>query len=47
MKHLRPTLTMGAIGFMALVLAPAAQAQATRTWVSGVGDDVNARFGRP
>jgi hypothetical protein len=24
-----------------LVLAPAAQAQATRTWVSGVGDDVN------
>src|SRR5215207_4753837 len=24
-----------------LVLAPAAQAQATRTWVSGVGDDAN------
>lgn len=28
------------VGFM-LVIASAAQAQATRTWVSGVGDDVN------
>jgi hypothetical protein len=28
------------VGFM-LILASAAQAQATRTWVSGVGDDVN------
>lgn len=28
------------VGFM-LVVASAAQAQATRTWVSGVGDDVN------
>lgn len=25
----------------AMILAPSAQAQATRTWVSGVGDDVN------
>src|SRR5882672_1198507 len=30
------------LGLAALVLLPAsAQAQATRTWVSGVGDDVN------
>jgi Periplasmic copper-binding protein (NosD) len=28
------------VGFM-LIMASAAQAQATRTWVSGVGDDVN------
>src|SRR5215208_820164 len=26
---------------LALLIAPAATAQATRTWVSGVGDDVN------
>jgi hypothetical protein len=29
------------VGLAALVLAPAAMAQATRTWVSGVGDDAN------
>jgi|SRR2546423_6861862 len=35
--------TLSAIGLMMLILAAAssAQAQATRTWVSGVGDDVN------
>jgi hypothetical protein len=30
-----------ALPLAALVLSPAAMAQATRTWVSGVGDDVN------
>src|SRR5215207_9664852 len=30
-----------AILALALLIAPAAYAQATRTWVSGVGDDVN------
>ena len=30
-----------AAGFAAFVLAAPAEAQATRTWVSGVGDDVN------
>src|SRR5919107_2799091 len=30
-----------AAGLFLLLLAPAAHAQATRTWVSGVGDDVN------
>src|SRR5919109_1591647 len=35
--------TLKAFAFLALTLAfaTAAQAQATRTWVSGVGDDVN------
>ncbi|HEX5717305.1 MAG TPA: right-handed parallel beta-helix repeat-containing protein [Thermoanaerobaculia bacterium] len=41
MKRLRATLTALAIGLTLLALAPAAHAQATRTWVSGVGDDVN------
>lgn len=30
-----------AVALVALAVAPAAQAQATRTWVSGVGDDAN------
>src|ERR671915_2383152 len=35
--------TLKAFAFLAITLAcaSAAQAQATRTWVSGVGDDVN------
>src|SRR5688500_20135560 len=41
MNKLRFTLT--ALGIMAftLILSSGAQAQATRTWVSGVGDDAN------
>jgi len=34
-------LTMLGVLFVALSQAPAAHAQATRTWVSGVGDDAN------
>ncbi len=34
-------LSMLATGALVLGLAPAASAQATRTWVSGVGDDAN------
>ncbi len=41
MRHLRYVLKSVAVGLAALILAPAASAQATRTWVSGVGDDVN------
>ena len=41
MNKLRFTLNLLAVvGFM-VVAASLAQAQATRTWVSGVGDDVN------
>ncbi|MFP5288427.1 MAG: hypothetical protein ACLGI9_22010, partial [Thermoanaerobaculia bacterium] len=29
------------VAFVALMVVPAVHAQATRTWVSGVGDDVN------
>src|ERR1700741_2224320 len=35
-----PTTILGGVVFALLQAAPA-QAQATRTWVSGVGDDVN------
>jgi hypothetical protein len=41
MRTLRLILNSFAVGLTALALAPAAQAQATRTWVSGVGDDAN------
>ncbi len=41
MRELRLVLSMMAVVLVTLVLAPAAHAQATRTWVSGVGDDVN------
>src|SRR5450631_3543365 len=34
-------LTISAIASFAILYATPAQAQATRTWVSGVGDDVN------
>jgi hypothetical protein len=39
----KTSFTMKAVAFLvfSLALATAAQAQATRTWVSGVGDDVN------
>ncbi|HMH50545.1 MAG TPA: right-handed parallel beta-helix repeat-containing protein [Candidatus Acidoferrum sp.] len=41
MKYLRIALGIVAVALVALILVPDAQAQATRTWVSGVGDDVN------
>ncbi len=41
MRELRLVLSMMAVVLVTLVLAPAAHAQATRTWVSGVGDDAN------
>jgi len=41
MKPLRFFLVAVTIGLVALALVPAAHAQATRTWVSGVGDDAN------
>ena len=41
MSKLRYTLQSLSIVILLLVAASAAQAQATRTWVSGVGDDVN------
>ncbi|MBI4897459.1 MAG: hypothetical protein HY827_03730 [Actinobacteria bacterium] len=34
-------LALAAIAFVLAVIAPTASAQATRTWVSGTGDDVN------
>ena len=37
----RLTFILGAFGTLAGISATPAQAQATRTWVSGVGDDVN------
>jgi hypothetical protein len=37
----RLVLSSLAAGLVALALTPAAHAQATRTWVSGVGDDAN------
>src|SRR3954471_21612954 len=39
----RKTLTSAILGVLLVALLPAAaaQAQATRTWVSGVGDDAN------
>ncbi|HWN42158.1 MAG TPA: right-handed parallel beta-helix repeat-containing protein [Thermoanaerobaculia bacterium] len=41
MSTSRLSMTMLAVALVALAIVPAAQAQATRTWVSGVGDDVN------
>jgi hypothetical protein len=41
MSKFRFTLTAFALIAFSLALSSAAQAQATRTWVSGVGDDVN------
>src|SRR5580692_1251191 len=39
MKHILALTAVAALGLMGL--AAPAQAQATRTWVSGVGDDAN------
>src|SRR4030095_5122513 len=41
MSKVRFTLNILAIAIFTLTFAMMAQAQATRTWVSGVGDDVN------
>jgi hypothetical protein len=41
MNKFRFTLKISAIAIFTLAFASLAQAQATRTWVSGVGDDVN------
>jgi hypothetical protein len=41
MNKFRLTISALAIAIFALAFASMAQAQATRTWVSGVGDDVN------
>src|SRR5258706_9391637 len=41
MNKFRFTLKLVAIAVFTIAFASMAQAQATRTWVSGVGDDVN------
>jgi hypothetical protein len=41
MNKARFAMNVLVIGLFTLVLVPLAQAQATRTWVSGVGDDAN------
>jgi len=41
MKQIRLASIVFTVLVVTLALAPAAQAQATRTWVSGVGDDAN------
>src|SRR5947208_896244 len=41
MKKFRLTTNVFAIAILTLAFASIAQAQATRTWVSGVGDDAN------
>src|SRR6187399_33164 len=41
MSKVRFTLNFLAVMIFTLTVASMAQAQATRTWVSGVGDDVN------
>src|SRR5215216_3443380 len=41
MSKFRLTLNILALAIFTLTVASMAQAQATRTWVSGVGDDVN------
>src|SRR6266550_3184428 len=41
MNKFRFTLTALAIMAFTLMISSSAQAQATRTWVSGVGDDAN------
>jgi hypothetical protein len=41
MNKFRPLLNVMAVATLTLMVASVAQAQATRTWVSGVGDDAN------
>src|SRR6188474_1735486 len=41
MKKVAVALTMAGAAFSLTLLMGSAQAQATRTWVSGVGDDAN------
>jgi hypothetical protein len=41
MNKFRPLLNVMAVAILTLMVASVAQAQATRTWVSGVGDDAN------
>src|ERR1044072_4920357 len=41
MNKLRFAFHVLAVSLLLVAAAPLAQAQATRTWVSGVGDDVN------
>src|SRR6185503_6590196 len=41
MSKVRLTLNILAVAIFTLTVVSAAQAQATRTWVSGVGDDLN------
>jgi hypothetical protein len=41
MRQRRVVLSLVAAGLVVLALSPAADAQAARTWVSGVGDDQN------
>ena len=41
MSKVRFTLNILAVAVFTLTVASMAQAQATRTWVSGVGDDAN------
>src|SRR5205809_3355994 len=41
MKNFKVGLKLAAMALMALGCSAVASAQATRTWVSGVGDDVN------
>jgi len=41
MNKFRPLLNVMAVAILTLMVASIAQAQATRTWVSGVGDDAN------
>ena len=41
MKSFNTTVRKAALGLGLLLIATSAHAQATRTWVSGVGDDVN------
>ena len=41
MQKVRFTPTFLAVAILAVAIVPTLQAQATRTWVSGVGDDVN------
>ena len=41
MNRIRFTLNIFGLVMFVMVVTSLAQAQATRTWVSGVGDDVN------
>src|SRR5215207_2565430 len=40
-KFMKKSIVVFGVLALAMLIAPAAHAQATRTWVSGVGDDVN------